>query len=116
MAEKITDAVFNWIDKEKKRQSEGLELIPSENYVSENVLKAKVTLASVTMVVMKILIKSKTLRLNAQRSFLMPTTQTCSHTQGLMQMRQCTLHGASRAIRFWQCRCQQAGISRMVRQ
>ncbi len=40
MAEKITDAVFNWIDKEKKRQSEGLELIPSENYVSENVLKA----------------------------------------------------------------------------
>lgn len=40
MAEKVTDAVFNWIDKEKKRQSEGLELIPSENYVSENVLKA----------------------------------------------------------------------------
>lgn len=40
MAEKITDAVFNWIDKEKKRQSEGLELIPSENYVSENVLRA----------------------------------------------------------------------------
>ncbi len=40
MAEKITDAVFNWIGKEKKRQSEGLELIPSENYVSENVLKA----------------------------------------------------------------------------
>ena len=40
MAEEITDAVFNWIGKEKKRQSEGLELIPSENYVSENVLKA----------------------------------------------------------------------------
>lgn len=35
-----TDAVFKWIDKEKQRQSEGLELIPSENYVSENVLRA----------------------------------------------------------------------------
>lgn len=40
MAEKTTDEVFKWIDKEKKRQSEGLELIPSENYVSENVLRA----------------------------------------------------------------------------
>ncbi len=40
MAENTTDAVFMWTDKEKQRQSEGLELIPSENYVSENVLKA----------------------------------------------------------------------------
>lgn len=36
----MSDAVFNWIKKEEQRQSEGLELIPSENYVSENVLKA----------------------------------------------------------------------------
>lgn len=36
----MNDAVFNWIEKEEKRQSEGLELIPSENYVSENVLRA----------------------------------------------------------------------------
>ncbi len=35
-----TDPVFELIEKEKLRQSEGLELIPSENYVSENVLKA----------------------------------------------------------------------------
>lgn len=35
----MSDAVFNWIKKEEQRQSEGLELIPSENYVSENVLK-----------------------------------------------------------------------------
>lgn len=34
------DPVFKWIRKEEQRQSEGLELIPSENYVSENVLKA----------------------------------------------------------------------------
>lgn len=34
------DRVFELIDLEKKRQKEGLELIPSENYVSENVLKA----------------------------------------------------------------------------
>lgn len=40
MTDNTTDAVFMWIDKEKQRQSEGLELIPSENYVSENVLKA----------------------------------------------------------------------------
>lgn len=36
----MEDPIFNLIDKEKKRQSEGLELIPSENYVSANVLKA----------------------------------------------------------------------------
>lgn len=35
-----TDAVFRWIDQEKTRQSEGLELIPSENYVSTDVLQA----------------------------------------------------------------------------
>ncbi len=34
------DEVFELIGQEKKRQSEGLELIPSENYVSEAVLKA----------------------------------------------------------------------------
>lgn len=34
------DPVFDLIKKEKKRQSHGLELIPSENYVSEDVLKA----------------------------------------------------------------------------
>lgn len=32
--------VFKLIELEKKRQIEGLEMIPSENYVSENVLKA----------------------------------------------------------------------------
>ena len=36
----MQDSVFDLIEKEKKRQSEGLELIPSENYVSANVLKA----------------------------------------------------------------------------
>lgn len=36
----MQDPVFDLIDKEKKRQSEGLELIPSENYVSSNVLAA----------------------------------------------------------------------------
>ncbi len=36
----MKDPVFDLIDSEKKRQSEGLELIPSENYVSAEVLKA----------------------------------------------------------------------------
>jgi glycine hydroxymethyltransferase len=36
----MKDLVFNLIDKEKVRQSEGLELIPSENYVSKDVLAA----------------------------------------------------------------------------
>lgn len=36
----MRDLVFNLIDAETKRQAEGLELIPSENYVSEAVLKA----------------------------------------------------------------------------
>lgn len=36
----MDDKIFNLINEEYKRQSEGLELIPSENYVSTNVLKA----------------------------------------------------------------------------
>ncbi len=36
----VRDEVFSWIDEEKRRQSEGLELIPSENYVSKNILEA----------------------------------------------------------------------------
>ncbi|MBR2837086.1 serine hydroxymethyltransferase [Candidatus Saccharibacteria bacterium] len=36
----MQDLVFDLIDSEKKRQSEGLELIPSENYVSAGVLTA----------------------------------------------------------------------------
>lgn len=36
----MEDKVFDLIDEEKKRQREGLELIPSENYVSEGVLRA----------------------------------------------------------------------------
>lgn len=40
MKSKTNDVVFDWIEKEKQRQSEGLELIPSENYVSEAVLEA----------------------------------------------------------------------------
>ena len=34
------DPIFDLIEQEEKRQAEGLELIPSENYVSANVLKA----------------------------------------------------------------------------
>lgn len=37
---KIHDPVFDLIDQEKLRQREGLELIPSENYVSKAVLQA----------------------------------------------------------------------------
>lgn len=36
----MKDIIFDLIDNEKKRQSEGLELIPSENYVSADVLAA----------------------------------------------------------------------------
>ncbi len=36
----MKDLVFDLIESEKKRQSEGLELIPSENYVSKDVLTA----------------------------------------------------------------------------
>ena len=36
----MKDFVFDLIEQEKIRQKEGLELIPSENYVSANVLKA----------------------------------------------------------------------------
>ena len=36
----MSDIVFSLIDQEKIRQSKGLELIPSENYVSADVLKA----------------------------------------------------------------------------
>ena len=33
-------AIFDLIEAEKQRQAEGLELIPSENYVSQQVLEA----------------------------------------------------------------------------
>ena len=36
----MEDYVFDLIEQETKRQREGLELIPSENYVSKAVLKA----------------------------------------------------------------------------
>src|SRR5260221_5129032 len=36
----MSSKVFDLINLEKKRQTEGLEMIPSENYVSEDVLKA----------------------------------------------------------------------------
>ncbi len=38
--ETMQDPVFSLIKQEETRQKEGLELIPSENYVSKNVLKA----------------------------------------------------------------------------
>ena len=34
------DEIFEYIQNEAKRQKEGIELIASENYVSEDVLKA----------------------------------------------------------------------------
>ena len=34
------DEIFEYIQNEAKRQKEGMELIASENYVSEDVLKA----------------------------------------------------------------------------
>lgn len=37
---KTTDAIFELIDKELKRQNEVIELIASENFVSDNILKA----------------------------------------------------------------------------
>ncbi|HCQ30555.1 MAG TPA: serine hydroxymethyltransferase, partial [Flavobacteriales bacterium] len=37
---KTDDAIFSIIEKETKRQKEGIELIASENYVSDQVLKA----------------------------------------------------------------------------
>ncbi len=40
MKNKTNDEVFEYIEREKKRQSEGLELIPSENYVTPEVLEA----------------------------------------------------------------------------
>ncbi len=40
MTEKKQDRVFEIIADEQRRQSEGLELIPSENYVSQEVLRA----------------------------------------------------------------------------
>ena len=36
----LQDPIFDLIKQEETRQTEGLELIPSENYVSSNVLKA----------------------------------------------------------------------------
>ena len=36
----MSDLIFDLIEQEKKRQTEGLELIASENYVSDDVMRA----------------------------------------------------------------------------
>ena len=36
----MQDPIFDLIEKERERQTHGIELIASENFVSENVMKA----------------------------------------------------------------------------
>lgn len=113
------DPVFEIIKQEETRQSEGLELIPSENYVSAEVLKAMGSvltnkysegyLASVIMVATKTSTKSRTWQLNVPRNCSMPTTPMCSHILVPTPTRQCILLGVSLAIRFSLWLCQPAG-------
>ena len=42
--------IFSLIEKEQKRQIEGIELIASENYVSQNVLDAAGSILKLVMV------------------------------------------------------------------
>ena len=69
----LNQNIFSLIEKEKERQLNGIELIASENYVSDNVLKAtgsvltnkylKVIQVRGIMVVVKLLMKLKKLPL-----------------------------------------------------
>ena len=105
------DIVAALIDGEAKRQREGLELIPSENYVSHSVRQA---LGSVFTNKysegypghryyggQEFTDKVSSLLLTALSDYFAPTTPTYSRIAARQQTRRCIAHGAARAIRFW---------------
>ena len=85
------DQVAAYIAGEEQRERDGLELIPSENYVSRDVLTAlgsilrtntlKATLASATTAARTLRIKLNSWRLIAQKYFFTLITPMCNHTQ-----------------------------------
>ena len=96
---------------EEARQHEGLELIPSENYVSDDVLKA---LGSVFTNKysegypgrryyggQQYTDQVEQLAIDRAKQLLALTTQMCSRTAAHLRMKQYIARGGSQAIRFW---------------
>ena len=81
--------IFSLIEKEHQRQLKGIELIASENFVSDQVMEAmgsycnmqKVILATDIMVDVKLLTKSSSWLSTVHVSSSMLNMQTYSHTQ-----------------------------------
>ncbi len=84
----IDPDMFAAIENEQRRQHEGLELIASENFVSEAVLEA------------------------AGRSSFKPSMSMCSHTQAPRRMPQPIPRFSNPEIPFWDSTLLMAAISR----
>lgn len=104
------DIVFTYIEAEEKRQREGLELIPSENYVSQDVLRA---LGSVLTNKysegypgkryyggQEWTDKIEQLAIDRAKQLLVLIMQTYSHIVVHRQMKLCIMHGSSQATRY----------------
>lgn len=116
------DPVFAIIKQEQVRQSEGLELIPSENYVSAEVLKAMGSVLTNKYSEgypgkryyggNENIDQIENLAIERAKELFHATTLMCSRTLVPMLMRRFTLPGVSRVIRFLPWRFRPADISR----
>ena len=103
--------VADLIAAEIKRQQLGIEMIPSENYVSPDVLKAlgsvftinipRAIQAGATTADKKTPTKLSNWRLTALKNYSKPTMPLSSRTLVPRPTRRCIMRGVSQAITFW---------------
>ena len=94
--------IFDLINSEKNRQINGIELIASENFTSNQVMEAtgsvltnkyaKVILEKDTMVDVKLLTKLNRLQLTEPNNYLVLNGQMFSHIQEVKQILQFFMH------------------------
>ena len=113
---KRDEKVFEVIQKERERQTNGIELIASENFVSDQVLEAMGSVMSMLkdileqgiMVVVRMLTSLKTLPLTGLRNCTEPNGSTFSLTAAHKQTWQYCLHAWSLETHSWDWICHMA--------